>query len=209
MKRDWHNCITSEKNKQRTTNIGFTQPDPIIQLMDVQKLTSNIRRQLTLFVEPKDAENIEKVRQEFNPRQFEIIKAHVTLCREDEIENLEKVKSNIISLTKMDINIEFKKIERFDNGKGLFLPATNDNDEFSNLRRQVLKGVIDIPRKQEAHITLMHPRNSNCTDSIFKQVETINLPTRLNFKKISIIEQKDGGQWKLLQEFNWAERTKD
>ena len=170
-------------------------------------MTSNTRRQLTLFVEPNDAENIEKVRQEFNPGQFELIKAHVTLCREDEIENLEKVISNIISLTQMYITIEFKKIERFDHGKGLFLPAKSGNDEFNNLRRQVLKGVIDFPRQQEPHITLMHPKNSTCTDTIFKQVETIHLPTKLNFKKISIIEQKDDGQWKILQEFNMAERT--
>ncbi len=177
--------------------------------MDGQKLTFNIRRQLTLFVEPKDAEIIEQVRQKFNPRQFEIIKAHVTLCREDEIENLEKVKSNILSLTPIDINIEFKKIKRFDNGKGLFLSATNDNDAFNNLRRQVLNGLIENPRQQEAHITLMHPRNSTCTYTIFKQVETLNLPTKLNFKTISIIEQKDGGPWKILQEFNLSDRTQD
>ena len=54
-------------------------------------MTNNIRRQLTLFVEQKDAETIEKVRQEFNPKQFELIKSHVTLCREDEIQNLEQV----------------------------------------------------------------------------------------------------------------------
>jgi hypothetical protein len=57
-------------------------------------VTYNIRRQLTLFVEQKDAEIIERVRQEFNPIQFNLIKSHVTLCREDEIQNLEQVISN-------------------------------------------------------------------------------------------------------------------
>lgn len=99
-------------------------------------MTYIIRRQLTLFVEQKDAEQIELIRQEFNPRQFEIIKAHVTLCREDEILNLEKVKSNLFFLKQTGLNIEFGKIERFDNGKGLFLPATNNNEEFDDLRRQ-------------------------------------------------------------------------
>jgi hypothetical protein len=172
-------------------------------------VTNKIRRQLTLFVETKDAEQIELIRQEFNPRQFEIIKAHVTLCREDEILNLENVKSNLIFLTQTDINIEFGKIERFDNGKGLFLPATNDNEEFDNLRRRVLSGIIDNPRKQKAHITLMHPRNSTCTDNIFRQLGTINLPTKLNFKKISLIEQKGCGKWKILQEFNLTARKQD
>ncbi|MCB0517124.1 MAG: 2'-5' RNA ligase family protein [Chitinophagales bacterium] len=169
-------------------------------------MTYNIRRQLTLFVDVKDAEHIEQIRQEFNPRQFHLIKAHVTLCREDEIKNLEQVISNLFLLTQTELNIKFGKVERFDNGKGLLLPATNSNEEFDNLRRQVLSGLIDNPRKQEVHITLMHPRNSTCTDNIFKQVETINLPTILNFKKISLIEQKDGGQWKILQEFSLANK---
>ena len=168
-------------------------------------MTSDIRRQLTLFVEPTDAVIIEQVRQEFNPRQFEIIKAHVTLCREDEIENLEQVISNLFLLTQTQQNIfiEFGKVARFDNGKGLFLPATNDNKEFEYLRRRILFGLYDNPRIQKPHITLMHPRNSTCTDEIFEQVEEINLPTKLEFKQISLIEQENGGQWKTLKSFEF------
>ncbi|MBK0384294.1 2'-5' RNA ligase family protein [Pedobacter sp. SD-b] len=174
-------------------------------------MTSNIRRQLTLFVEPTDAVTIEQIRQEFNPRQFAIIKAHVTLCREEEIENLEQVISNLSMLTQtqQSIFIKFGKVARFDNKKGLLLPATNDNKEYYNLRRQVLSGLIDNPRKQEAHITLLHPRNSICTDKIFEQVLEINLPTKLKFKRISVIEQENGGQWKILQEFNLTNRIQD
>lgn len=158
---------------------------------------------MTLFPEPADVLIIEQIRQEFNPLQFELIKAHVTLCREDEIENLEQVLSNLLVLiqTQQKIYIEFGKVARFDNGKGLFLPATNDNKQFENLRRQVLNGLIDHPRKQEAHITLMHPRNSTCTDHIFELVEKINLPAKLEFKQISLIEQENGGQWKILKNF--------
>lgn len=166
-------------------------------------MTSTIRRQLTLFPEPADVLIIEQIRQEFNPIQFELIKAHVTLCREDEIENLEQVLSNLLLLarTQQKIYIEFGKVARFDNGKGLFLPATNDNKQFENLRKQVLTGLIDNPGKQEAHITLMHPRNSTCTDHIFELVEKINLPAKLEFKQISLIEQENGGQWKILKNF--------
>lgn len=158
---------------------------------------------MTLFPEPADVLIIEQIRQEFNPRQFELIKAHVTLCREDELENLEQVLSNLLLLiqTQQNIYIEFGKVARFDNGKGLFLPATNDNKQFENLRKQVLTGLIDHPRKQEAHITLMHPRNSTCTDHIFELVEKINLPAKLEFKQISLIEQENGGQWKILKNF--------
>lgn len=166
----------------------------------------HIRRQLTLFVDPNDAETIEQVRQKFNPRQFELIKSHVTLCREDEIQNLKQVISNIHSLTLQEIVIEFGKVVRFDNRKGLLLPAANDSEDFQALRRQVLHGLNDNLRKQEPHITLMHPRNSICTDEIFEQIERLRLPTQLKFKRISLIEQEDVGRWKILQEFSLRKR---
>lgn len=170
-------------------------------------MTKNIRRQLTLFVDPKDAEIIEQVRQELNPRQFRLIKSHVTLCREDEIENLEQVISNLHSLTQKEIFIAFGEATRFDNGKGLLLPAITDNIDFQDLRRQVLIGLNGNPRKHEAHITLMHPRNSTCTDAIFHHIKRLSLPKKLSFKKISLIEQEDGGQWNILQEFELRKRT--
>jgi hypothetical protein len=170
-------------------------------------VSNNIRRQLTLFLEQKDAETIELVRQEFNPIQFELIKAHVTLCREDEIQNLDNEKLSLLLLSQSEIVIEFGKAARFDNGKGLFIPATTGNGEFQELRRQVLVGVCDNPRNQDPHITLMHPRNSTCTDKIFEQIEKVSLPTKLKFKRISLIEQLEGRQWKILQEFDLNDRT--
>jgi hypothetical protein len=110
-------------------------------------VTRNIRRQLTLFVNPIDAETIEQIRQKFNPKQFALIKSHVTLCREDEIENLEQVISNLQSLRQEEIDIEFGKATRFDNGKGLFLPAITNNASFQALRSKVLLGLNDNQRK--------------------------------------------------------------
>jgi hypothetical protein len=164
-------------------------------------LTNNIRRQLTLFVHEKDAETIEQIRQKFNPLQFELIRSHVTLCREDEIHDIERVMANLSRLTKASIVIEFGKVARFDNGKGLLLPATIDSLEFQELRKEILFGLIDNPRKQEPHITLMHPRNSTCTDFIFSEIEKQSLPAKLEFATISLIEQENGGKWRVLQEF--------
>ncbi len=164
-------------------------------------MSQNIRKQLTLFVDPVDSKEIEFIRKEFNPMQFELIKAHVTLCREDEIQNIEKVMANLLVLTQTEFEIEFDQITRFDNGKGLFLPAKNINEVFNKLRGQVLSSIIDNPRKQEAHITLMHPRNSTCTDAIFRKLQIINLPCKITFNKISLIEQTNCEQWKTLEEF--------
>jgi 2'-5' RNA ligase len=169
---------------------------------DTSKVTDYIRRQLTLFVNPRDAETIERVRQKYNPIQFDLIKAHVTLCREDEIHNMEQVMTNLSRLTQTEIVIDFGKIERFDKGKGLLLPATKDNSDFQALRKNILLGLSENPRIHEPHITLMHPRNSTCTDDIFEQVEKLSLPTKLEFKRISLIEQSNGGQWRVLQEIS-------
>lgn len=153
------------------------------------------RRQLTLFVENQ---TIEEIRSKFNPEQHAIISAHVTLCREDELEDLENVIANIRAL-KIDkpIKILFNEVSRFETGNGVLIPAASGNNDFYKLRSDILTS----PRNHSPHITLMHPRNSNCTDVIFEEIKSYNLPTVFYFHKISLIEQKDGRKWKVLNEF--------
>lgn len=161
---------------------------------------TEIRRQLTLFI-PEKEEAIEKVRAEFNPMQHNLIAAHVTLCREDEIESVEEIIKNIgfINLNK-PILIQFNPIERFANCKGVLIPAKGKNKEFRKLRKLVL-GLNKFPREHQPHITLMHPRNSTCNDEIFQQIKNIELPTELYFDTICLIEQKNGGKWTVLEKF--------
>ena len=73
-------------------------------------------------------------------------------------------------MTQTEIIIEFGKVARFDNGNGVLLTATTKNEAFQKLGIQLLDVLINEPRKQEAHITLMHPKNSICTDKIFKEI---------------------------------------
>ena len=168
----------------------------------------NIRIQLTLFISNQN-ELIEKIRAEFNPVQFKLIPAHVTLCRENEIEHIEKVIENIISLAPGNpLRIEFDKVERFDNGKGLLIPAKSENTDFNELRKSILKGLIEFPVDHHPHLTLMHPRNSTCTDEIFNQILNYNLPTELNFDTISLIEQSSGGPWKIKNQFPITKSSK-
>ena len=54
------------------------------------KLKKIKRRQLTLFLSESCSSEIEKCRERFNLEQFKLIKAHITLCREDEIEQLKQ-----------------------------------------------------------------------------------------------------------------------
>ena len=164
-------------------------------------MNTTLRRQLTLFVDPRDAENIERVRKTFNQLQYELIKCHVTLCREDELLDLDVIITNLESLTDICISIEFGEVLRVSDGKGVLLPGKGDNDEFRELRKQILHGLNIDPMRQEPHITLMHPRNSTCTDHIFEEIQKIKIPSHLEFNHISLIEQKDGGPWEVLRNF--------
>ncbi len=159
------------------------------------------RIQLTLFVNEKDSEIIERVRKEFNPVQYELIKSHVTLCREEELVAIEKVIENLKSLYFPTFTIDFGSVQRFSEGKGVMIPAIGDNVQFQDLRALILKGVINNPGKQEPHITLMHPRNSTCTDSDFRKIEKMKLPTKLEFSKISLIQQEENSKWNILKSY--------
>jgi 2'-5' RNA ligase len=158
-------------------------------------MTTRTRRQLTLFVNKNDAIKIEAIREKFNPLQYALIDSHVTLCREDEIEDIDQVMANLRSLDLTPITILFGPPQRFDQGKGVLLPAVGDNAPFHALRKAVMEGISDNPRKHEPHITLMHPRNATCTNSVFEQIIRADLPIKLEFGHISLIQQTGDGAW--------------
>lgn len=159
------------------------------------------RKQLTLFVPEDHAAFLEKIRQKYNPIQYNLIPSHVTLCREDEIEPLERVLENLQTLKMGELLIYFDPISRFSEGKGLMMPGAPTNEAFYQLRKNVLKGVQDIPRNHQPHLTLMHPRNSTCTDEIFRKLSSLSFPHYFSFQKISLIEQEIGRKWEVLREF--------
>ena len=168
---------------------------------------NTIRRQLTLFIDEPSG-SIEKIRAEFNPIQYQLIPAHVTLCREDEIEPIDKTIKRIESIVlKKPIGITFGKAKRFANGNGVYMNSIDNNNDFNNLRKLIL-GQSELEKTQIPHITLMHPRNSTCTNDLFEKIGNYKLPTELSFAKISLIQQINGGKWSVLQEFNIVKNTK-
>jgi 2'-5' RNA ligase len=156
--------------------------------------------QLTLFIDEAQSAIIEKIRMQFNPVQYGLIKAHVTLCREDELEQMDKILLNLTMLDFNSITINFGKPVTFSDGKGLLLPAIGNNENFHQLRATVLQGVIKTPRQHQPHITLLHPRNATCTDAIFEQIAQVKFPDKINFTKISLIEQEMENKWQVLKE---------
>lgn len=161
------------------------------------------RIQLSLFVPESLSATIEEIRCRYNPVQNDLIAAHVTLCREDELTVLAAVLKNLDQLDFPSLTISFNRPERFDHGKGLLLPARN-NTIFQDLRKVVLKGVTDQPRLHAPHLTLMHPRNSTCTDLLFDEIQSIPLPESFHFTQISLIEQVNGGPWTIKKEWPLA-----
>lgn len=159
------------------------------------------RIQLTLFLDENTSEGIEHLRKTFNPEQYTLIPAHVTLCREDELAQIEKIIQRLSVLELASVTIDFGKATRFSDGKGVMLPATGDNAPFQALRAQILQGFVEKPRRHEPHITLMHPRNATCTDAIFEQIQKYRLPERITFRSISLIEQEMGQEWRVLRVF--------
>jgi hypothetical protein len=164
-----------------------------------------MRRQLTLFIGEAEGKSIEKIRKKYNPRQYDLIQSHVTLCREDEIEDFDRVLANLTALNAKAITIRFEQATRIGNGDGVLLPASEGNEEFHELRKQILKGLSGSLRHVAPHITLMHPRNSICTDEIFEQIQNARLPTELQFNTISLIGQINGGKWKIIKIFKLSE----
>ncbi len=162
---------------------------------------NNKRTQLTLFIAPPVAEGIENIRKHFNPLQYELIPAHVTLCREEELEQLDKILQCLNTLHHSCITIHFGKPVRFAAGKGLMIPALQNNAPFQQLRYAILKGLFTKIPKQEPHITLMHPRNATCTDELFEQIQDMVLPRSITFNTISLIEQEPGKPWQVRQTF--------
>jgi hypothetical protein len=164
-------------------------------------MKNQTRQQLTLFL-PSDQFAIETIRKKFNPIQQSLIAAHVTLCREDEIDPFEKIVDNLTSLPSLgSIEISFNPVAKFEGGKGVWLPGATNNDAFHNLRRAILRGHISSPRHITPHLTLMHPRNSTCTEDIFAEIKNYTLPTVLVFDSVSLIRQDGKEPWQTIAQF--------
>lgn len=159
------------------------------------------RQQLTLFCPLEESILIEKIRRQYNPVQYDLIACHVTLCREDEILEIEKVLANLRSQRLKETIINFEIPIRFSNNNGLMLPGKGRNEGFHALRKQVLQEITSEPRSHQPHITLMHPRNSTCTDEIFETIKKYRHPSKITFVAISLIEQEIGKKWKTIANF--------
>lgn len=165
------------------------------------------RKQLTIFLDKIESEPIESIRRKFNPKQFELIKSHITLCREDEIEELSRIQKNLENIDLYEFKLHTNGLIRFSEKKGLLISINDKEGKFCRLREIILKNGNDIPREHKAHITLMHPRNSICNDENFDEIRKVKMPKIISIRKISLIEQELGKEWKTLKEYELKKKN--
>ena len=158
------------------------------------------RVQLTLFLSGSAAERIEAVRRVLDPVQFKLIPAHVTLCREDELEGLspallqQRLKSSGIG----PLTLGFGFAEEF-NTHGVLVPCISGEEKFRALREAVL-GTSAI-RLQQPHITLAHPRNPKAPGNNPATAIALGSALKARFVSVCRIQQDGGAPWQVLQRF--------
>ncbi len=158
-----------------------------------------IRRQATLYLPLPSSTFVESIRARFNRVQFDLIKAHVTLCREDEVADWSEVASRLSNLGKIEVELDFGMPVREDNL--VYLPTIGSTQPFDELRSAILSIDAASPRKQNPHITLIHPRNGTCSDSAFDEIAKLCKPFSTVLRRVTLIEQHNGGSWKDLSAF--------
>jgi len=150
-----------------------------------------MRRQASLFL--PDQFQIEAVRFRHNPMQARLIPAHVTLVREDEVNDWEAFQAKLESLRPFEIKLSFGHPVREDNF--VFLPIDEGHNAYQDFRRAVL---CKEARSHTPHVTLIHPRNGICTDQIFADISaSIVTPFQHTFREVMLIQQDASGVWQV------------
>lgn len=149
------------------------------------------RRQASLYL-PEQFQ-LEALRFRHNPLQAQLIPAHVTLCREDEVVDWVAFESRLESLCPFEITLEFGAPVR--ERDFVYLPVRSGLEDFHEFRCTLL---TTTARRHNPHVTIIHPRNGTCTDQIFAEISATISPFQTTFREVMLIEQEDGGVWKIM-----------
>lgn len=157
----------------------------------------NIRRQLSLFVPEPERSQLDAIRQKYDPKQQAIIPAHVTLCRDEELEPWASLEERLVALRSVEITFVLgapKQIEAC----GVLVPMANSSTAFDDLRHRLLG---DRCARQIPHITLLHPRHADGKEHAYEAISHEFLPASVTLTEIALIEQVNGGAWNVLSRY--------
>lgn len=155
------------------------------------------RRQASLYL--PDQFQIEALRLRHNPLQAQLIPAHVTLCREDEVSDWVAFEARLESLRPFEITLEFGAPVR--EHDFVYLPVCSGAEDFQEFRCTIL---MTAAREHHPHVTIIHPRNGTCTDQIFAEISATISPFQYTFREVMLIEQEDGGVWNIFSRVSKA-----
>lgn len=161
--------------------------------------TTNSRKQLTLFVPEPWRTALDALRRTLDPVQASLIAAHVTLCREDEIEhvNPSSILRRVEAWPHGPLSLSFGKPHRF-GGHGVLLPCTQGTPQFHALRVWLLQD--PGAREHGAHLTLAHPRNPRARANTEDALAACPQSLQLQFASVALIEQEGSAPWRVIQE---------
>ncbi|MCC6316516.1 MAG: hypothetical protein IT361_02405 [Gemmatimonadaceae bacterium] len=160
----------------------------------------NTRTQLTLFVPEPTASTLDRVRRVLDPVQLGLIRAHVTLCREDEIAHLTRdaIAARLAGSPVRALTLRFGQAEPVSE-HGILLPCIDGEPGFQALREHVL-GSRAI-RRSSAHITLAHPRNPKAMGNDMATARALPPQLAITFAHASLVEQTGNSAWHVLGTF--------
>jgi 2'-5' RNA ligase len=163
-----------------------------------------IRTQLSLYLPQLGPTSVEEARQLLDPIQANLIPLHVTLCREDEIVNLDLIELRTRLADANAIRLVFGQPESF-HGHGILLLCIAGEVEFHALRQWVL-GTAVI-RHEIPHMTLAHPRNPKALFNTAANVARLPRNMVITFTSINLIHQEDAKPWQVLEQFTLSSRS--
>jgi hypothetical protein len=139
------------------------------------------------------------MRRSLDPVQASLIAAHVTLCREDEIEDINPslLLNRVGSWEAGPVTLTFGHPARF-NGHGVLLPCEHGSGAFKRLRQWLLQD--QAAREHSAHVTLAHPRNPRSAGNTDDALASCPAGLEFRFGSVALIEQKGYEPWRLIQE---------
>ncbi|MEO1148400.1 MAG: 2'-5' RNA ligase family protein [Cyanobacteria bacterium J06638_22] len=158
---------------------------------------NNIHRQLSLFVPEPERSQLDTIRQKYDPKQHAIIPAHVTLCRDEELEPWTALEKRLAALESVEITFALGAPKQIEAG-GVLVPMANSSTAFYALRHQLLG---DRCARQIPHITLLHPRHAAGKEHAYEAMCREPLPASVTLTEISLIEQINGGTWNALSRY--------
>jgi 2'-5' RNA ligase len=155
------------------------------------------RIQLSLYVPTSSAAAIEEARRLLDPIQANLIAAHVTLCREDELHDFKitTLGSIIAASGAGPITLKFAGPEVFQ-GHGVLLPCIDGDEEFHELRCRLL-GSCKV-RRHAPHITIAHPRNPRSAQNQPRNLSAIQTNLVIRFTEVSHILQEAAMPWQVI-----------